>query len=1075
MEHTIARAAPALTAACLLAASFGLWAQTPTHRLNDSGLTLCGDASSNSVACTQSGTAGTGTTHPRQDAEFGRSAADDVGGVLAAKAGGSSTLAKGFDFSRMQNNGTINQSATTPGTAATSWGCTQDNVTALVWLVKQTTATATSAAERYRLDINRYRWYSTLAGNGGESGSTGVNATTTAPGATLQTCYGSTGERCDTGSLIATVNAKGICGETANDWRLPTRAELMGISTAANQGGMDPSSSVAYDSEYFPNMARATYWTADNVAGSPKDARVVNAGMGSDGLSAKSSYQYVMLVRGGAPVGDDTPANANNCTIRSGNLETTPFVTAAGIGGFTDHGDGTVTHNKTGLMWKRCIQGRSWSAGACGGSTQTFNWQNALKSATTEGTGIYSDWRLPSRNEFLSIIETGCSTPMINPTVFPNIPGAGQFWTSTHAGTIAPTSAWAVRVDNGSALLKAKTQTAYVLLVREGATTEDEYWRYAPATPDQDPNPFALVDQTGVSRSTLIASAPITISGINTLTPISVSGGGGEYRIDGGAWTSAAGNIANGQQVEVRHTSSSSFSTTVNTTLTVGSRSDTFSTTTVAIDTTPDAFSFVDQTGVARTTTITSDPITVTGINSGAGITVSGGSYSINSTTNFVTGPGTVNAGDLVRARHTSSGSYLTSVNTTVTIGGVQDVFTSQTMADPALNTDPNPFSFTSQSTVDLSSLRTSNAVTISGITAASPISVANGEYCIGSVATTCASGSPSWTSSAGGTITNGQSVQVRHTASASDLTPTVTTLTIGTVNGTFTSTTGDSSPSDFSFPSQSPVLLGATITSASATITGIDIAAPISVTNGTYSIGCGVTYVGTPGTITSGQTVCVRHTSSASETTPTTTTLTVGGISAPQSRNFVSTTGDRTPDAMTNQSVTGVALSTAVRSAPFTITGTTIASPISVSGVAGSQYCIGNDALCAVGGANYTATAGTVSPGATVYVRHTSSGTNLATTTSTLTVGGVPVDFAAQTVSACSLATWQATTYSNTSGSRANFTHPNVVTLTGLCADTPISFVAGNTARFRYSLNGGGQTGAAIDQRCPNGSSTTP
>lgn len=102
-----------------------------------------------------------------------------------------------------------------------------------------------------------------------------------------------------------------------------------------------------------------------------------------------------------------------------------------------------------------------------------------------------------------------------------------------------------------------------------------------------------------------------------------------------------------------------------------------------AADTTPDQFSFTDQSGVAQSSTITSDPVTITGINDAADITVSGGTYSISGGA-FTALAGTVVNGDAVRARHTSSASYLTATNTVVTIGGVSDTFRSITEGDPA-------------------------------------------------------------------------------------------------------------------------------------------------------------------------------------------------------------------------------------------------------------------------------------------------------------------------------------------------------------------------------------------------------
>jgi hypothetical protein len=100
-------------------------------------------------------------------------------------------------------------------------------------------------------------------------------------------------------------------------------------------------------------------------------------------------------------------------------------------------------------------------------------------------------------------------------------------------------------------------------------------------------------------------------------------------------------------------------------------------------DTTPDVFSFTDQSGVGLSGTTTSAAVTVTGIDAAADITVSGGTYSINGGA-FTAVAGTVSSGDEVRARHTSSASYLTATNTVVTIGGVSDTFTSITAGDPA-------------------------------------------------------------------------------------------------------------------------------------------------------------------------------------------------------------------------------------------------------------------------------------------------------------------------------------------------------------------------------------------------------
>lgn len=99
-------------------------------------------------------------------------------------------------------------------------------------------------------------------------------------------------------------------------------------------------------------------------------------------------------------------------------------------------------------------------------------------------------------------------------------------------------------------------------------------------------------------------------------------------------------------------------------------------------DTTPDAFSFTDQTDVTRSTTITSAAVEITGIDATIECEATGGTIDLNEDGNFQTTQD-VDNNDTIRARHTSSGSYSTAVNTTVDCNGVSDVFTSTTEAEP--------------------------------------------------------------------------------------------------------------------------------------------------------------------------------------------------------------------------------------------------------------------------------------------------------------------------------------------------------------------------------------------------------
>ena len=93
-----------------------------------------------------------------------------------------------------------------------------------------------------------------------------------------------------------------------------------------------------------------------------------------------------------------------------------------------------------------------------------------------------------------------------------------------------------------------------------------------------------------------------------------------------------------------------------------------------APDTTPDAFSFVPVAGVAPNSMQTSNAVTITGINTAAAITVSGGTYSINGGAN-TSAAGTVNQGDTVALQGIASASYSTMTSVTLTVGGVSAAF----------------------------------------------------------------------------------------------------------------------------------------------------------------------------------------------------------------------------------------------------------------------------------------------------------------------------------------------------------------------------------------------------------------
>ena len=250
---------------------FALYAAVfPAHAvgLPDTGQVLCYD----DAGVAPASIAADDGSHPGQDCRFGRDAAA-AAGVLTKSGSG----AKGFDYTKIANNGSVLAAGASLGTGAADWACTRDNVTGLTWEVK--TAASSSDVRHW---VHTYAWYSTDgATNGGNPGSTGGNGCS----ATLP------GSACNTQALVTAVNAAGLCGQT--DWRLPTRREL---ATLVDAGTFNP----AIDATYFPNTQTSHfYWSATTIVLNPANAWYVLAGNGSNNADSKTLNGYARLVRGG--------------------------------------------------------------------------------------------------------------------------------------------------------------------------------------------------------------------------------------------------------------------------------------------------------------------------------------------------------------------------------------------------------------------------------------------------------------------------------------------------------------------------------------------------------------------------------------------------------------------------------------------------------------------------------------------------------------------------------------------------------------------------------------------------------
>ncbi|QDP02301.1 polysaccharide lyase family 1 protein [Thalassotalea sp. PS06] len=95
---------------------------------------------------------------------------------------------------------------------------------------------------------------------------------------------------------------------------------------------------------------------------------------------------------------------------------------------------------------------------------------------------------------------------------------------------------------------------------------------------DSVPEPFSFNNATEQTPSSQTTSNTITVTGINTATPIRIVGG--EYKVNGGAFVSSKGTVNNGDTVKVRVQNSTDFNSTVAATLFIGDVSAEFRSTT---------------------------------------------------------------------------------------------------------------------------------------------------------------------------------------------------------------------------------------------------------------------------------------------------------------------------------------------------------------------------------------------------------------------------------------------------------------------------------------------------------------
>ncbi|MCX7098620.1 MAG: DUF1566 domain-containing protein [Methylococcales bacterium] len=240
------------------------------------------------------------------------------------------------------------------------------------------------------------------------------------------------GSATDATGFAATVNAQGTCG--VNNWRLPTTQELQGI---VNFGYPLPGPSI--DQNFFSDTLNSPFWSGSPLPRATNSAWLVyfDDGRIFDDVRNRNGGAAVRLVSGG-------PVSQNYA--------------------ISDDGQEVMDH-AGGLIWKRCVEGKTWNGYACVGSPLGFMFQEALQRAEAVRNDTGKNWRIPNIKELTGLIDTSQTTVAINQNLFPNTQN-DQHWSSSSFTTDA-FFAWVAHFFYGSVYYTYTEDTAVVRLVRD--------------------------------------------------------------------------------------------------------------------------------------------------------------------------------------------------------------------------------------------------------------------------------------------------------------------------------------------------------------------------------------------------------------------------------------------------------------------------------------------------------------------------------------------------------------------------------------------------------------------------------
>ena len=256
-------------------------------------------------------------------------------------------------------------------------------------------------------------------------------------------------------------------------------------------------------------------------------------------------------------------AQASNCTGDNADAE---YILGEA------EGTASAMHWPTGLVWKRCVEGMTYSSGQCTGTPTSNKWPNWATSylpkyftdsgpyphsaPSTQNLLASGAWRMAYKNELISITQTCGNNPRVNRMVFPDTPSSYVWSGSPYANDSY--YAWVVHFYYGYFGYDGGRNDGYhVRLVRGGQSFAGLSLSSTSGPAGQQTNfsPITLATSTGTGH----AWGGARISG----------DGNPQFQVNGGDWVQQA-IVKSGDQISVRLTAPASGANTATLTLRSG-------------------------------------------------------------------------------------------------------------------------------------------------------------------------------------------------------------------------------------------------------------------------------------------------------------------------------------------------------------------------------------------------------------------------------------------------------------------------------------------------------------------------